>query len=178
MKKHRPAHAAAPTILCFSGQQQRFNSDSIGRNTHRGARTHDLKVKGLALYRLSLAGYCKTSRTGRPRRRLKVSWAVYPHTSSRICFASSTAWKCLHALQEFTAITAMTAHLHFVSSPKSGQRCVGRAHFRTSGHKDTTIASNFAFKCLMHQAAGGFDSCRWLDLSTLCSSGFCVRAGP
>ena len=34
-----------------------------GQNTHRGARTHDHKVKGLALYRLSQAGLATQART-------------------------------------------------------------------------------------------------------------------
>ena len=49
------AYTLAPTGSCSSPMLTRHGTHNIAevRNTHRGARAHDHKVKSLALYRLS-----------------------------------------------------------------------------------------------------------------------------
>ncbi len=58
--QHKPTHKEAPNLA----------TRTTKRCTHRGARTHDHKVKGLALCRLSWAGCCQALSRPPCRRRL------------------------------------------------------------------------------------------------------------
>ena len=49
----RSQPAAAPLLANYLSALKQWEVPMPGKNTHRGARAHDHKVKGLALYRLS-----------------------------------------------------------------------------------------------------------------------------